>query len=534
MTENPLFNSLDVVLSRIDALPIHVPDNGYCRAKTKGSRRCGNLSCTANEWDEVKRLRANFEYMTQMPDISEYYNDIKRFVEFTHCKAIHRLPARKALESWNPRPVSGSQVISLASSEDAHETEYDSSNTTISSFTSEGVSGSTPPQSPEPTNVVMEKLQSLTITDTRRTLVQSDNGSLNLAEETVTTSETTLVEIDTSAISHTEGVITSAQDKIDSDGAGSMGFGGASLRRAGSVRDNSSIFAEFYKHPSLKKMSEGVLYILKSTEEPGNFKIGWSAFSATQRHNQPNNCYGTNTDIIYETEGGKFRGAFQAERIVQVILRHRNIVVRECPICLGGHREWFRAPEKLVRDTVLCIESFMKMPAYTNQDGEWKLTQEAHAILEGMCSFSIQKLEGRMVVNTNTSDEKPALLTHTEAVPPEEVASEEYPNRDGSESQLEQTEPDFVVSPSGKVRRSKRLGKQTAVVVKQVRKLLSRRSSGTGKDLTTSEAEVTQAGFKEFMDRFREMTLNFRNDFNEEMRRNSEEHKNMGRTRGHF
>ncbi|KAL6802593.1 hypothetical protein GGI42DRAFT_342830 [Trichoderma sp. SZMC 28013] len=169
------------------------------------------------------------------------------------------------------------------------------------------------------------------------------------------------------------------------------GLGITGIQRSGSIRDHSPVFQVISCHPTPEKMKEGVVYILEHRENPSLFKIGWSSKSAEERLHQPNNCYGVNTKIIYETK--RFIGAPQAERIAQVILRHVNIRVLECFNCQGGHREWFIAPRETVRETVMQVEEFLQMPAYTLQNGKYKLSAEAYdRVVKQMCGFSVTRL----------------------------------------------------------------------------------------------------------------------------------------------
>jgi hypothetical protein len=168
------------------------------------------------------------------------------------------------------------------------------------------------------------------------------------------------------------------------------GLGIIGIRRTPSLRDHSSVFKVINSHPTPAKMQEGVVYILHHKRNRSLFKIGWSSKSAEERQRQSGNCYGKNTKVFYETK--RIVGAPQAERIAQVILQHANIPVSQCVICGGGHREWFSAPRKTIKDTVLQVEKFLQMPAYTLQDGEYKLSPEVYeGVVRQMCDFSVTK-----------------------------------------------------------------------------------------------------------------------------------------------
>lgn len=166
------------------------------------------------------------------------------------------------------------------------------------------------------------------------------------------------------------------------------GLGIIAIRRTLSLRDHSPVFQVINSHPTPAKMEEGVVYILEHKKIPSLFKIGWSSKSAEERLQQSGNCYGINTKVFYETK--RFVGAPQAEKIAQVILRHVNIRVSECFYCQGGHREWFAAPRKTVHETVMHVEEFLQMPAYTLQDEVYKLSPEVYErVVKPMCDFSV-------------------------------------------------------------------------------------------------------------------------------------------------
>ncbi|KAK1242543.1 hypothetical protein MKX08_005355 [Trichoderma sp. CBMAI-0020] len=168
------------------------------------------------------------------------------------------------------------------------------------------------------------------------------------------------------------------------------GLGIIGIQRTLSLRDHSPVFQVINAHPTRKKMEEGVVYILEHEKNPSLFKIGWSSKSAKERQRQPGNCYGINTKIFYETK--RFVGAPQAERIAQVILRHVNIRVSECFYCQGGHREWFAAPRETVHETVMHVEEFLQLPAYTLQDEVYKLSPEVYErVVKQMCDFSVAR-----------------------------------------------------------------------------------------------------------------------------------------------
>ncbi|KAL7905461.1 hypothetical protein GGI35DRAFT_460767 [Trichoderma velutinum] len=294
-------------------------------------------------------------------------------------------------------------------------------------------------------------------------------------------------------------------------------------------------------------MREGVVYILEHQENPSLFKIGWSSKSAEERLHQPNNCYGINTKIIYETK--RFIGAPQAERIAQIILRHANIRVLECFRCQGGHREWFIAPKEKVRETVMQVEEFLQMPAYTLQDGEYKLSPEAYdRVVKQMCDFSVTRL-GELMRGSKESHEETETTADasvdTILTPLAQITDEpeEIPHLDTSNglSEIQEVNKSFVstvVSTASHETQSQKLPAGVKLA-KKVKRLFSVGDSVKTYFLRSREPKLQPNGdskravgsvFVDLKDKAREAgtkvrhdAREFRRDFKEELRRKSEE-----------
>lgn len=322
------------------------------------------------------------------------------------------------------------------------------------------------------------------------------------------------------------------------------GLGVTSLQRSGSLRDHSPVFQVINNHPTPEKMKEGVVYILEHKENSSLFKIGWSSKSAEERLHQPNNCYGINTKIIYETK--RFVGAPQAEKIAQVILRHANIRVLECIQCKGGHREWFAAPRETVCETVMQVEEFVQMPAYTLQDGEYKLSPEAYSrVVKQMCDFSIFRLKELMQGPREKRDEmETSSKVLIEAVPtilaqitdtPLEMSR---PNSSHGLSEIQQFNESFISTSSHNSKSQKQLS-AGAKLAKRMKRLFSIRDSVKGylsrsREPRPETDEDTKRAFgsvfvdlkdktREVGTKARKEAREFRRDFKEELHRKSEE-----------
>ncbi|KAM0264976.1 hypothetical protein ACHAQJ_000492 [Trichoderma viride] len=312
-----------------------------------------------------------------------------------------------------------------------------------------------------------------------------------------------------------------------------------SPQRNGSLRDHSPVFRVINSHPTADKMREGVVYILEHKENSSLFKIGWSSKSAEERLHQPNNCYGVNTKVIYETK--RFTGAPHAERIAQVILRHANIRVYPCDRCKGGHREWFAAQRETVRQTVMQMEEFVQMPAYTLQDGEYKLSPEAYShVVKQMCDFSILKM-GELMRETRESDGVETLsnvlsetISQVSITPPEV-------SRPGTRDEFSEMQEanESLISLSSHIGKSKTRLSAGAKVARKLKRFVAAKHS-VKEYLTRSRESTPEAGdndrrafgsvFVDLKDKARVMgtkarqdVREFRRDFKEELRRTNEE-----------
>ncbi|KAL6786719.1 hypothetical protein J3E68DRAFT_441175 [Trichoderma sp. SZMC 28012] len=325
------------------------------------------------------------------------------------------------------------------------------------------------------------------------------------------------------------------------------GLGITGIQRSGSIRDHSPVFQVICCHPTPEKMKEGVIYILEHQENPSLFKIGWSSKSAEERLHQPNNCYGINTKIIYETK--RFIGAPQAERIAQVILRHVNIRVLECFNCQGGHREWFIAPRETVRETVMHVEEFLQMPAYTLQNGEYKLSPEAYdRVVKQMCDFSVTRL-GELMRGPKESHEETetiadpsidTILTPLAQITdePEEISR---PNTSNGLSEIQEANKSFVstvISVASHETQSQKLSAGVKLA-RKVKRLFSvgdsvktylLRPRGSKLQLDGDSKRPFGSRFVDLKDKARDAgtkvrhdAREFRRDFKEELRRKSEE-----------
>ncbi|KAK1238006.1 hypothetical protein MKX08_002585 [Trichoderma sp. CBMAI-0020] len=320
-----------------------------------------------------------------------------------------------------------------------------------------------------------------------------------------------------------------------------------SLQRNGSLRDHSRVFQVISSHPTADEMREGVVYIFEDNDNPSLYKIRWSSKSAEETLKQPNNCYGVNTKVVYETQ--RFAGAPHAEKLARVILQHAHICVLPCEKCKGGHTEWFTAQGETVRQTVMQVEGFVRMPAYTLQDGEYKLSPEAYSrVVKQMCDFSIDKMGELMHKNPGGHEAAKSTLVLCESISVAPLTPPDTPRPSTRDIFFEtQDANESLVSLSSQTSRKTRLSTGTKVARKlkhfvtaknTVKEYLTR-SRGSTPEVESSDKRVFGAVFVDLKDKARglgtkarEDVREFRRDFKEELRRkNDEENDSSSRSR---
>ncbi|KAL6885422.1 hypothetical protein GGI43DRAFT_419204 [Trichoderma evansii] len=529
MKPNPVFQELAKIQRCTDVCP-NPQDSDFktCRAKKSKGGRCGKPPCTKEERWQIPSLFLEFRDMTECPDTESFYNKMKTFVTYTHCKANHRgrvldafdvwkkervideptsrrssTPSAQLMETSTIQPITATalQLLpstparSIASSD--HATSDDGSSF-IDSIESRSVTSNTTFMSSLPTTPLRNGTASRFNTeDVAEEECVSESGSEeavfiednsdeestqedvehDVFEEDIVKEEITqdiIIAPDTKQEHDAERIRDSVfttdintispkskdggegeDDKEGEDGEGKQdnvikGLGIVGLQRTRSLRDHSPVFQVINSHPTPKKMREGVVYILEHTKNPSLFKIGWSSKSAKERMRQPKNCYGIDTKVFYETK--RFVGAPQAERIAQVILRHINIRVLECIYCQGGHREWFKAPRKTVHETVMHVEEFLQMPAYTLQDKEYKLSPEVYeGVVKQMCDFSVARF-GELMHGSREKREEAEISVDTKMMPlaqlidkPVEMSSH---NTNDGLSEIQEANKSFISTSS--------------------------------------------------------------------------------------
>lgn len=478
----PLIAKLDALWNGEDVFESD-EDFGKCRARTKDNlhKRCGN---PARSRGNARVRLERFEETWDTSTAEESCALLRKFVGASHCSQWHHDAALELFDSWWETREEGEEeefsaddldTSSLSGlEEEDHYTVRERSPSrdakmirrSLSSDRSEEVA---PRQvsRPSPTQ------------DSQETRVEASTDSASVREtQSMDDPETTMVEavanmtIDgtqSQSPSSFEKVVLIKETRITMDEIHPpatlekavltqettiAGIGAVGVRRNNSTRDTSPIHAEIYRYPSPKEMEVGVVYVLKHRTIDSLYKVGYTTQTAQQRHGQSSNCYGVDTDVVYETAGGRFGGAHKAERIAQRILQNKNLWVRRCERCGGGHREWFAAEEDVVLGAVRLAERFVQLPGYEMKDGKMRLSEAGNALMSSI-SFSAAKLSAvvaatraEVIVETSSpggQDEvvaasvaKDVVVTSVEAVAAEDAVpaadSTKAPRRGGRRS----------------------------------------------------------------------------------------------------
>ncbi|OPB45188.1 hypothetical protein A0O28_0073940 [Trichoderma guizhouense] len=353
---------------------------------------------------------------------------MKRFIALTHCTGRHLEDALKAFNKWkahrkavvsNPLPMTPSR--SATPEADLLEPLSDSSDEVSSILVNEDSgdddsgdydSGDDDSEDDEPGDDDSEEDDSEEEDSEEEDSGDDDSGDDGPVFDSYVTEKMKNLKFDTSGQTIQAETDNSCSDEAEAQSEKLEMLGVAHYPVKGMGYDAKKIYNTIRKPLHPNSMSGGIVYILEHTEISGLFKIGYTGRSAYKRLKQPGNCYHVKTRPIHETEGGKFTGAHQAERVAHAILDHKRIRFYECPHCVGYHKEWFLVSRKEACSAVKLAEQWLKMPAYAlhQQEGEYKLTPNGDTAFQLMFPFSIPKMRaliGKAGKSDNDSDSGP-------------------------------------------------------------------------------------------------------------------------------
>lgn len=344
----------------------------------KGGGRCGKRLGKKDE-DRLSKVVADLIDMAACPPSDDFYNNVKYYLENTHCSEhnhhvvdkFHRWKADRlspALISVRPTRLNGgrsrqmsaedctSEYVSMKlrsrkqrpevsnlyrpttptmSDDSGPETEddacSDSSYAPSGYSTESGESESTPATSPEATPM-KEKGKIINRTydaSGKSRLKKSASIEESGADDYIMAYPFTVVDPTSRKVNHLVSPVIS-----------------------GIVRHMELGF-----NPS----SIGKIYVFSHKSYPGLYKIGYTARTARKRATD-DLCNRVGAKKIYETE--EFRGAQKVENLVHHSFQHKRLPINSCGYCKGNHKEWFDVGEE---DAVSCVKAWMayvKSPVY--------------------------------------------------------------------------------------------------------------------------------------------------------------------------
>lgn len=349
-------------------------DYGKCRAYTKDSKQCQRVFGKKRD-ALVANLLSEFQHVTEYSEIDNFYDKIARFIDLTHCHS-HSDRGLEAFSKWKTERIAAASSSSSTLA----------TNPILSSDSLDTSSENSSVASPTPSSPVSGSLgcnpsaSDLCVEETMRHLV------LNTNIQKATTQRSNADFDQARAI----------RDEVKK-------LGNVELPDEDAQQDPLEIYKTIKNPPHPSRMSNGIIYMYKHTSISGIFKIGYTTRSTQRRQRQPGNCYGVDTEIIYETEK-PFVGAYQAERIIHAVLGHKRIQIYNCSICGSGHQEWFLTSREEALEIVKCAESWLQMPAYTMHQRKFKLRPRAEVIYGSMFSFSLAALNQHIDNNDAPDD----------------------------------------------------------------------------------------------------------------------------------
>ncbi|KAL5087349.1 hypothetical protein Trisim1_007914 [Trichoderma cf. simile WF8] len=402
-------------------------DFDLCRGfKKETTIRCGNRPRRAEEQEEFDNLLSELSSRIKHIDATSLYAKMERFIALTHCTGRHLEDALKAFKKWkahrkavisNPLPNTSSRRSTPQA--ESLEPLSDSSDEVSSILVDEDSgdedsgdydSGDDDSEDDEPGDDDSGEDDSGEDDSGEDDSGEDDSGEDDSGDDgpvfdSYVTEKMKNLKLDTPGQPIQAETDNSCSDEAEAQSEKLDMLGVAHYPVKGMGYDAKKIYNTIRKPLSPNAMSGGIVYILEHTEISGLFKIGYTGKSAYQRLKQPGNCYHVKTRPIHETEGGKFMGAHQAERIAHAILGHKRIKIYECTHCAGYHKEWFLVSRKEACSAVKLAEQWLKIPAYAlhQQEGEYKLTPNGATALELMFPFSIPKMRA-LIDKTGKSD----------------------------------------------------------------------------------------------------------------------------------
>ncbi|OAA39342.1 DNA-binding protein [Cordyceps fumosorosea ARSEF 2679] len=404
MTREGVQSLLSDLESRIGARSVFVEIRG-CPAVLKTGLRAGKkclkaVLATGDNRLEAKRIRTYLETLVEVTDKDLLLQNVGNYISISFCSLhIKRASSEQEWKNWVKLVHAYTSTTSVTEAGLAPEIIVVSDDDAESSgiqqddiFDGDFSFDTSTPDTTVDIDDLEKTVATLNVQDNRAsspavnpTEPSPDDGAtadiadglrkLDLARQTPPPSGTSNT-IHTVGRAGGAGAIPSAgltnQDEGDWD-LRDMGI--AAFRRAGTPRDNSVLHHKFYEAFKSKDKYEGIVYVFKKIGRDDRFKVGYSGNSGNARKKQPNNCYAAGTEIIHETEGGRFVGAHRVEGLVHAMLRHCNIKFIKCNgkddkgnDCTAKHREWFATDQATVVGITRAMERFVREGGYERRE----------------------------------------------------------------------------------------------------------------------------------------------------------------------
>lgn len=422
-SEHPVFMGLITILAPIDHAP-NPEDWEFIKCPATAVSTKSRCKINMSDRGKAETLYNQIKSMEKWPRTDEELDRIKDFLTASHCRH-HNRAAVKRLEDWvassaGTAPSTIDQV-SVVSDEDRDDGS-DISDITREPSIARSYDGQddfpTPPSTAPATQPEDPMLLVTTKPEPAPASISEPSAPLENVTDGMSAMDINTAPEPKDTTTQTEANGVSVQRII--------GLGLTKLERKGSLSDPTQVFGEIFKHLTPKQQTHGVVYIRESELEKDLFMISWTG-QGEDKLNERKTCDALNSKIIYTSPGGSFFAAPKAGKLIQTVLRHHNLTVEKCDHCQGGHRNWFRAPRRMVLETAEIMENFVRLPAYESLDNEnWKLSTIAREKIRVMCEFSPERLrdaigEAEKTTAENEGDEDPSLQQTQGSLPDAET-----------------------------------------------------------------------------------------------------------------
>jgi hypothetical protein len=344
----------------------------------KGGGRCGNRLGKKDE-DRLSKLVADLIDMAACPPSDDFYNNVKYYLENTHCSEhnhhvvdkFHRWKADRlspALISVRPTRLNGGRSRQM-SAEDCT-SEYVSMKLRLRKQRP-GVSNLYRPTTPTMSDDSGPETEDDASSDSSYAPSGYSTESGENESTPATSPEATPMKEKGKIIDRTYDVSGKSRLK-KSASVEESGADNHTLAYPFTVTDPASRRVNHLISPMISSIVDimesgfnpskiGKVYVLSHKSYPGLYKVGYTS-QKTRKRIGDDLCNRVGAKKIYETE--EFRGARKVELLVHHSFKHKRLPINSCGYCNANHTEWFDVGEE---DAVSCVKAWMayvKSPVY--------------------------------------------------------------------------------------------------------------------------------------------------------------------------